>query len=317
MNKNTKIWANYMLGIAISLVLLWSIKMQAGRQLATINADTWNHTGWNGYLAASIVLMILNQVLETGKWYLLCRMIAPLTFAKALRSYLAGIAVALVTPNRIGDYPARILYLGGKSTFRYISVAVLGIMAQLSAIFLFGLAGLIYYNSVFPSFAAKMVLAGCAIANVLLIIGYWRFRLWLPALARMPRLRRFAAYGRLLARFSSAAQLRVLLISVARFGIFTAQYLFLLRWMNVSVPLVDGFWTAALFFWAMAVIPSIAFTGVIIRTKVSMMLFGHFSANTVGIVAATVGIWILNLAVPAIIGSILMIRTRLLLMVKE
>ena len=61
----------------------------------------------------------------------------------------------------------------------------------------------------------------------------------------------------------------------------------------------------------MAVIPSIAFTGVVMRTQVSIMLFGHYSANTVGIVAAALGLWVLNLVIPALAGSVLMAKLKL------
>ena len=312
MNKNTKIWVNYIAGGAISLVLLWSIYTQLLKQVSGVSTDAWKHTGWNGYLVLSVSLMGVNLLLESGKWYLLSNSAAQVSYPRAFASYLAGIAISLVTPNRIGDYPARILYLGATNTFRYINVSILGLVSQLSAIFLFGLAGLIHFNIFFPSYPVRIALVVCAVANVLIVLVYWKFEKWLPLLEKVSFLRRFAIYGRLLNRFPASRQAGILALSILRFSVFTAQYLFLLRWMNVNIPLADGFLTAALFFWAMAVIPSIALTGIAIRTKLSMLLFGSYSANMVGIVAATVGIWIINLVVPAIVGSILMIRMRLL-----
>ena len=97
-----------------------------------------------------------------------------------------------------------------------------------------------------------------------------------------------------------------------RFIVFAAQYLFLLKWMNVSVPLPEGFFMAALFFWVMAVIPSIALTELGLRGAVSIYLFQHFSSNTLGMLAATTGIWLLNLILPSIFGSFLIMRMRLL-----
>jgi hypothetical protein len=131
-------------------------------------------------------------------------------------------------------------------------------------------------------------------------------------MSRYRLLKRFAIYGQLVKRVSTGRQLRVLLISILRFVIFTAQYLFLLRWMNVIMPPAQGFCMAALFFWVMAVIPSIALTELGIRGTVSVYLFQHFSANTVGIVTAATGLWLLNLIVPSVLGSLLMIRMRIL-----
>jgi hypothetical protein len=310
-NKNTKIWVNYLAGGCISLLLLWSIYMQVIKQIAGVSPHTWTQTGPCFYLWLCIGLMFANTSLEGCKWYLLARSVEPVTYSRAFSSYLAGVAFSIITPNRVGEYPGRILYLGRSHTFRYINVSVLGVMAQLMAVYIFGILGLAYYNMAYPGLAGHIALGVCVIANILLAIIYLRFETWLPALEKIKWLRRFAVYGRLLTRVTIRWQIIVLGISILRVAIFTAQYLFLLKWMNVNLPLAEGYCMAALFFWIMAIIPSIAFTGLVSRMKVSLVLFLHFSSNAQGILAATMGIWLLNLVVPAIIGSFLILRMRL------
>lgn len=312
MNKNTKIWVNYLVGGTICCLLLWSIYGQVTKQLNSIGAEAWLHTGPDVYLWLCIGLMFVNTTLEGRKWHLLANTVAPVSYFKAFSSYLAGIAFSIITPNRIGEYPGRILYLGGSNTFRYINVSILGVISQLSAVYIFGMCGLIYYNIAFPASVSKIALAACLLANILAAIVYWRFEDWLPAMEKIKLLRKFAIYGKLLNRISTKQQMIVLGISLLRFGIFTAQYLFLLRWMNVNVPLAEGYCLAALFFWIMAVIPSITLTELGIRGEVSIYLFQHFSTNTVGMLAATAGVWLLNLIIPSILGSILIFRMRLL-----
>jgi hypothetical protein len=107
-------------------------------------------------------------------------------------------------------------------------------------------------------------------------------------------------------------QLIVLTISMVRFAIFSAQYLFLMKWLGIKMPLAEGFCAAALFFWVMAVIPTITLTELGVRGHVSLYIFGHFSANAAAIVGATTGIWLLNLMIPSIVGSILILRMRFL-----
>lgn len=301
-----------MVGGAISLFLLWTIYLQVQKQLSGIGTGVWQQTGPVMYLLVCIALMFVNTSLEGYKWYMLTGQVAPIYYPEAFASYLAGVAFAVITPNRIGEYPGRILYLGRQHTFRYIHVSILGVLSQLWAVYIFGLGALVYYNIAFPATVAKVALGLCIIANVLAAIFYWRFELWLPVIEKVRWLKKFAVYGKLLNRFSTTKQTQILGISVLRFAIFTAQYLILLRWMNVDLPLAEGFAMAALFFWIIAVVPSIALTELGVRGSVSIFLFHHFSANTVGILAATAGIWILNLIVPAIIGSFLIMRMRLL-----
>jgi hypothetical protein len=312
LNKSTKIWLNYVVGGAISLFLLWCIYLQVKKQLAGIDSTAWQQTGPGIYLLMCIALMFINTSLEGHRWHRLARSVEPMSYSRAFSSYLAGVAFAVITPNRIGEYPGRILYLGRQHTFRYINVSILGVLAQLWGIYLFGLGALIYYNIAFPAPLAKVALCLCMAANVLAAIFYFRFESWLPLLEKVKWLRKFAIYGKLVHRIDKSEQIRILTISLVRFAIFTAQYLILLKWMNVNISPVAGFGMAALFFWVIAVIPSIALTELGVRGSVSIFLFQHFSTNTVGILAATAGIWILNLIVPAIIGSILIARMRLL-----
>jgi hypothetical protein len=282
------------------------------KQVHGIDAEVWRHTGSNAYLWACVALMLVNTSLESYKWYILSNAVEPIKYRKALSSYLAGVAFSIITPNRVGEYPGRVLYLGRRGAARYVRVSVPGIMSQLWSVYLFGFAGLVYYNLAFPDTLAKSGLAFCIIVNIFFAVIYWRLEAWLPAMERITWLRRFFTYGKLLNKVSARMQFLILSISLCRFAIFTAQYLFLLTWMNVNMPLLEGFCMCTLFFWIMAVIPSIALTELGVRGAVSIFLFHHFSTNTVGMVAATAGIWLFNLIIPSVLGSLLILRMRLL-----
>ncbi len=325
MNKNTKIWLNYLAGGAISLFLLYSIYGQVTKQMTTISADSWKHTGPDVYLYLCIFLMFVNTSLEGCKWYLLTNTAEPVGYGKAFASYLAGVAFSIITPNRIGEYPGRVLYIESNNKWRYINVSVTGIISQLSGVYLFGLAGLIYYNIAFDGFVfpglhlspwmPKVALGLCLVANIFILIIYRRYETWLPVLARIKWFQRFSMYGRLPNKVSPGRRIMVLCISLLRVAIFTAQYLFLLKWMNVDMPLGEGFFMSALFFWILAVIPGIALIELGVRGSLSIYLFSQISTlppNIVGMLAATVGIWLLNLIIPSVFGSILILRMKLL-----
>lgn len=312
MNKSTKIWLNYLLGAAISTALLWGIYVQVKNQLGKIDAGVWWHSGPTVFLWVGILLMPINLGLEALKWKMLVGSAQPVSYKQAFASLLAGISLSVVTPNRIGEYPGRILYLKRRNTFRLIGVSVLGACAQLLTVFLFGIVGLIYYNIHYPGRGEMIALIGSVLAIALVSLLYWRFEKWMPLLEKTKWLRRFQTYSQLLKRFSVKEQLTILILSILRFGVYTAQYLILLYWMGIDIPVVEGFCTATLFFWAMAIIPSIALTELGIRGQVSIYLFHHFTTHIVGILAATVGLWCINLIIPAVIGSILLLRMRIL-----
>jgi len=312
LNKNTKIWFNYVAGPLISATLLYCIYTQVSKQLHSIDKTAWQHTGPVVFLLLALFLTPFNLALEARKWHILAGSAHPLSFRGAFASYLAGMAISIVTPNRIGEYPGRILYLKRKNTFRLISVSALGIVSQFFTFFLFGITGLIYFDLNFHEYGNRLVLIICILIGIATGILYWRFEAWLNLLGNYKWTRKYNIYAQLLKRFNQKQLFNVLFISMVRYIIFTAQYLSLLYWMNVDVPIVGGFCFSALFFWLMAIIPTISLIELGARGAVSLYLFHHFSSNTIGILAATLAVWFLNLVIPSIIGSLLLLRMRLL-----
>lgn len=312
LNKTTKIWLNYAIGALISGILLWSIYLQIEKQLNGVQYNSWLDTGLTSYLMLAILLMPVNLGIETYKWKMMAGTAQAISMLEAFKSILGGIALSIVTPNRIGEYPGRILYLKKKNTIRLISVSILAAFSQFLTLFFFGIIGLIYYNIHYPGFWPQIVLCSAILVLTVIVLIFFRFEHWSKYLEHIRWFRRFQTYGYLLKRFTYKEQLIILALSATRYVVFTAQYLILLRWMNMNLSPAEGFCTAFLFFWAIAVIPSIALAELGIRGKVSLFLFGHFSQNTIGILTATVGLWLINLVIPAIAGSVLLIRLRVL-----
>ncbi len=316
MNKNTKIWLNYLIGGTISALMLWGIYTQVVKQISKVDSDPLQLllSGNNIFLFCCLVLMPINLALEAKKWHILAGATQKLSYRAAFTSYIAGIAFATVTPNRLGEYPGRMLYLKRKNTVRLISVSILGATAQMLTLFIYGFIGLLYYNLFIDDIIGKILLIPCLIVAVILFIAYWKFETWIPVIERfnISWLKRLNRYGKLLTRFSFKEQLTVLGISMLRYSIYTAQLLFMIYWMNIDISVVDGMFTSALFFWVVSVVPSLTIIELGERGYVSLYLFQHFSDNAVGILAATVGLWLINLAIPALMGSLLLFRMRLL-----
>jgi Uncharacterised protein family (UPF0104). len=77
---------------------------------------------WQLWLA--VALMPVNWALETYKWYVLVNKFQPISFAKSFESVLSGLSFAMNTPNRIGEYGGRILYLQPAFRLRGIALTV-------------------------------------------------------------------------------------------------------------------------------------------------------------------------------------------------
>ena len=85
----------------------------------------------------------------------------------------------------------------------------------------------------------------------------------------------------------------------------------MLQVFGVEASIVSMAMMVSVLFLVLAMVPSIALAELGFRGKVSLQLFGLLSTNHIGIIAAAAGIWIINLIIPAIAGSILILGVRL------
>jgi hypothetical protein len=90
-----------------------------------------------------------------------------------------------------------------------------------------------------------------------------------------------------------------------------AQYILLLDVFNVPVFWLDACALVGVLFLVLAIVPTIALAEMGVRGKVSLLLFGLVSTNSIGIIATAGGIWLINLILPAIGGTLFILGLRL------
>jgi hypothetical protein len=89
------------------------------------------------------------------------------------------------------------------------------------------------------------------------------------------------------------------------------------RLFEVNITAWQAFWTVSVSFLIMAVIPSFAIAELAQRGFVAKTIVGLYSSNVLGIITATAGIWFINLMLPAIAGSLLILGIKKLLKEKD
>ena len=100
-------------------------------------------------------------------------------------------------------------------------------------------------------------------------------------------------------------------LSFFRYLVFIIQYILLLQVLHVEILWITGFWIISILFLVLAIVPSFAIADLGIRGKFSTGLLSFYSTNTVGIIGTTFGIWFINLFIPALIGSLLILGIKI------
>ena len=266
-------------------------------------------------------MMFLNWGLEAFKWQLLLRPLESISYTNAYKSVLAGCSITMLTPNRVGEYGGRILYVKEEHRLDAIPLTILGSVSQLFITVLMGTLGLIYlkyighdkqlFNSL-PAYTEDVLLYISASAAAFLILVYFRVGLLVKFLNKVKWLQKIAAHVVLLNTFSRKQLLRILFLSFLRYMVFILQFVLLLQIMQVDVSFFICFRLLTVFYLVMAIAPTIGFTELPIRAAASLEILQLYSNNIIGIQAASLGIWIINLVIPAIIGSLLILGIKIL-----
>lgn len=265
--------------------------------------------------------MLLNWGLEAFKWQLLLGPLERLSFTNAFKSVLAGCSITMLTPNRVGEYGGRILYVKEENRLSAIPLTILGSVSQLFITVLMGTLGLIYlkyfspdaqlFNSL-PAYTEDILLYISTSAAVFLILIYLRVGLLVRLLKNIKWLKNILAHIVLLNTFSRKQLLRILFLSFLRYMVFILQFIILLQIMQVQISFFTCFRSLTIFYLVMAVAPTIGFTELPLRAAASLEILQIYSNNLIGIQAASLGIWIINLVIPAIIGSLLIFGIKIL-----
>ena len=318
--KNIKIFLNYFLGPVLFAWLAWSIYRQIQNQPQL--EDSWMATKtafgsaklWN--LVFTLFLMTLNWGLEAVKWKLSISTIYHLGFWKSFKAVLSGVSFSVTTPNRIGEYLGRMVYMPEGFRLKIIPITLIGSLSQILVTLLMGTLALIVLKphlmeaGILSPLLYRLAFWVLCIITLISAFIYFTLRTiggWLKKwLYKGPYLYLVEA----IPAFGMQRLLNLFTLSLCRYGVFTTQYLLVSRFFEVNIPLFQFIWSLSLVFLVLAVIPSVTLIELGIRGEVSLLLLGMFTTNNLGILLTSVTVWFINLVVPAFIGSALILSIK-------
>lgn len=262
--------------------------------------------------------MFANWGIEAKKWQLANQLLQRLDFWKSFKAVLTGTAIAAFTPNRVGEYFGRMLYIEEENRTRSIALTIVGSIAQFAVTLVCGIAGIIYlewqlHHQVtgahgFQRTSLNFLLLIVSVGLILLLIFYFR----LPHIVRkMTGTGKFMYYVKFLKDLPPATLIQILCLSFARYFVFIIQYGLLFSVFNVELSFAQLFGGISVMYLVMAILPTFTFlTDLGLRWEAGIKIMELFSNNMVGILAASLGIWLINLIIPALMGSLLILSIK-------
>ncbi len=318
--KNSKL--NFLIKAVVVAMLAWVIERQvAGRDHAD---ELWhvfvqNITGkdiW--WLSLAILLMPFNWALETQKWRQLTREFEPTSFWKAYRAIFAGVLFSVFTPNRVGEYGGRILWVSRENQWKAVIATMVGSFSQLLVIITLGLAGLLFfaYRFVVTDFFVLQIVGFLGVVLILLLLFiFYNIDLCVPLAKRIPGIRYAKPLLKhlvILTHYSSSELSQAIFIALIRYLLYTAQYFCMLQFFDIETSFSASLACIATIFLLQTSVPLPPVMGMFARGEVALYVWGFFSRDEMSILASSFGLWIINVIVPAFIGLIFVVSTNLL-----
>jgi hypothetical protein len=274
-----------------------------------------------GYLIAAVLLMFLNWGLESRKWQLLTSHVTPTSFRSAVKSVISGVSFTMLTPNRMGEFLGRVLYLPDGSRLRGAALMFLSSMSQLAITLIAGVSGLFYLKVTAPQLTLEtggwtglLVNALMFGSSVFILIGlllYFNVGWLIRQFEKIPPFTKYAPYVHVIGEIHKGELIKILGISLIRYLVFLVQYILVFKFFETGLGILPMAASTAVMFLMLAIIPTIALAELGIRGQISLFVFGLFSGNSLEILIASAVIWIINIIFPAVAGSFMLLTVKI------
>jgi len=323
---------NILIRLAIILLTLFFIYDQLfyRKDLQSI-IDFFPEVIHNPHFMALLVivglLLPLNQFLEIVKWRFLISKLEKISFWSATKAVLTGISVSMFMPNRVGDYLGRVFVLKKADRLQAVLVTMLGSMAQLLSTILFGLVASLFFfpfyfdlgdNLSFWTFLGLILIV--VVLSITMVLAFLNFASFSDVIRRISGhgYRKIKKYAKVFSWYNSKDLLKVLVLSLMRYMVFSMQFYLLLKAFGFNIPYPQAMMLIGLVYLLMAIIPTIALTELGVRGSVSIFVFALYLEPSglwneqagLAVASASTILWLINLAFPALLGVVFVYSLR-------
>jgi hypothetical protein len=250
------------------------------------------------------IFTLFNWVSEITKWQFLVKKIQPISWSTACIQTLASSTLAMITPIRTGEYGVKVLYYS-KSLRKDIALAAfIGNSYQLLISLGLGVFGILYlfkyFEKGFISIVFVIFLLG--LLTLFLLFAFRNtfsfLRTWFPKF-----LTGF--------RFMNHTENRnAFLLSLIRYLIFSHQFYFLITLFGIDISYIDAMASITAMYGLTSVVPILPLFDFLLKGSVSILVFSFFNVDPILIITIASIMWILNFAIPALIGSVFMLKLK-------
>lgn len=277
--------------------------------------QTWENLDGTGIalILLAVVMVVPNLMLEAEKWRLMIKPHYPtVKRGRAILAVLAGMATGIFTPNRIGEYAGRILYLEPGHRVEAMVGTFIDRISQLAVTLLSGVFVLATMNGgdgLTTDMGEVSVFLGntlffVAVGTLFLIATFLVFPQTIAKL--IPRFLLKYKWIQQVKEGASTIQLKsvaqVFVLSSLRYLVFSSQYVLLLYAMGWPADLQLAYALVALVFLAKSVVPVPGILELGVRETIALEVFAIAELAPAAAVQSTFLLYLINILLPTLLG---------------
>jgi hypothetical protein len=147
--------------------------------------------------------------------------------------------------------------------------------------------------------------------TLLVVVGtlvvYFHPQLVGQLLLMVPLLRPLHRPAQVLSQVPTAALRWVLALSALRYLVFASQFVGMLWWLEVQVPLAVVVAAITVIYLVSTLIPTMLLTELGVRGSVAVGILAPLGGDAALVLLATFSVWAINLVLPALAGSVILL----------
>ncbi len=285
--RNLKLLLKLLLAVAIGICLYFQLRSLKWNEFEHFRVKNWS------FLMLAILLVFINQGIEFLKWKKFAQHI--INDKKIVQnSFFAGLASGFLSPNGWGNVLGRMIYFRRRDAMTIVLSTGLGNLSQLLPTVFFGALAFsiqIRFNWTF------------AVLSWMLLVGLSASYFFADVVLKGRKFRS-KTLRHLLLMLNRFGYLRteLLLLSTLRFLVFSLQFVLLFMAVGYSnyVELTVSIW---LIYALTSFVPSLWSGKILIRESAALFVFAGTTVLPSDIIVVCLLIWVINIALPALIGS--------------
>lgn len=258
------------------------------------------------FIGLVFVMMLINWGLEAVKWKRLIKPVENISLWKSIESVFCGLTMAVFTPNRIGEFGGRVFFLSPKRRIIGIVAMSVGNIGQFVLTNVFGVLAICFFVYRFADLEISIFFAICVVAlifNSLFVVFFFNIK-WLNGILLSMRFtRKYKKFYIILGRYKKPELTKILMLSLARYVVFATQYYIMFAWLIPDLHYLDVLMLVSIMFFIQSALPSLDLFDIGIRSVTGLFFFKYVTNQNTAVVACIASIWLINIIIPAILGS--------------